>query len=128
MPAPPGTGTRTAIDRPKYTAGSRQVDFFATYEFANQIAGQHGYNLTVDPLPIAGSLAWRGMPDDDARKLLSLLLRGVHATLADECRQEQLTAAAKAVSTAADWAAVAQAHRRHQDAIRSGAHILRRRP
>jgi hypothetical protein len=48
------------------------------------------------------------MPDTDARKLLSLVLRGVQAAVADDARQEALADASREISTAAGWSAVAQ--------------------
>lgn len=97
--------------RPLTGAGSpasRQVNWFETYTYATALAAQHGLALDHRDLPIAGSLQWCGMADTDARKLLSLVLRGVQAAVADDARQEALAEASREVSTTADWSAVAQ--------------------
>ena len=48
------------------------------------------------------------MPDDDARKLLALVLGGVRDALRNDTRQSDLADASHEISVGADWAAVAQ--------------------
>ena len=102
---------------------SRQVAWFETYTFASRIAAQRGYSLTAAQLPAPGTPTWCGMPDSDARKLLSLLLRGVQAALADDATQAASADASREISTAADWRALAQ--RTHRG--RGPAYIPRKR-
>ncbi|OBB79315.1 hypothetical protein A5779_12825 [Mycolicibacterium peregrinum] len=77
-------------------------------------------------MPLPGTPAWCGMADDDARKLLALVLGGVREALANDTRQEHLADASKKICTAADWTAIARAQLRHARAVTSGAYIPRR--
>ncbi|MHC9292496.1 DUF2742 domain-containing protein [Mycobacterium sp. LTG2003] len=113
--------------RPETGAGSpasRQVAWFETYSYAARLATSHDVNL--NNLPIPGTPQWCGMPDDDARKLLALILGGVREALANDTHQMVMAEASQAISAAADWTAIANGIRRRQDATRSGAYIPRR--
>jgi hypothetical protein len=101
--------------------GSRQVSWFETYEFADRIAGAHGADL--NHLPIPGTPQWCGMPDDDARKLLALVLGGVREALNHDVAQEHRADAGRAIAGAGDWSAVAQTVRNG----RGAAYIPRRK-
>jgi hypothetical protein len=82
------------------------VDWYVTYEYATKFAADHG--ITLSDLPIAGTQAWCGMPDDDARKLLSLILGGVRDALTNDQHQEAMTDAGREIAGAENWSALAQ--------------------
>lgn len=85
---------------------SRQVSWYETFSYASRFAAQHGVGL--DHLPIAGTPQWCGMADDDARKLLSLVLGGVREALNHDVAQEHRAEASREVSTSADWSAISR--------------------
>ena len=60
------------------------------------------------------------MPDDDARKLLALVLGGVREALANEIRQDAIEEAGRGVWEGEDWSQVARQvqRRREIDEIR----------
>ena len=74
-------------------------------------------------LPIAGTLQWCGLPDDDARKLLALVLGGVREALTNNIHQDAIAQAGNAISAAEDWSRAAKQVRRRReiDAIRRSA-------
>ena len=71
---------------------------------------------------MAGSLPWQQLADDDPRKWAALLDAARHHALRVDASQSAAAAAAKAVSAAADWSAIAR--RIHQQ--RGAAYIPRR--
>ncbi|BBY19020.1 DUF2742 domain-containing protein [Mycolicibacterium litorale] len=90
------------------TPASRQVNWFETFRYASRIAAEHGVVLNHRALPVAGTLQWCGMADNDARKLLSLILGGVREALTNDARQEAIADAGREISTAAPWSRIAQ--------------------
>lgn len=95
--------------RPSFGAGSpasQQVSWFEVYSYATRLAAQHGLGLESQPIP--GTPQWCGMSDDDARKLLALVLGGVREALANDARQTAQADASHEISSAADWSALAQ--------------------
>ena len=122
------TDQRDVEARPDTGAGSpqsRQVAWFEVYRYAERLSTSHGVGL--DHLPLPGTPAWCGMDDDDARKLLALVLGGVREALANEIHQDAMAEASQAISAAADWTAIARAQLRHAHAVASGAYVPRRR-
>jgi hypothetical protein len=96
---------------------SREVSWFEVYSFvAPLLAG-------VDSWPAAGTPAWTALADDDPAKLAAVLEAGIRWALRIDTEQEILAQAARDVSQAADWSAIAASSRRHDDAVRSGAYI-----
>lgn len=85
---------------------SRQVSWFETYSYAARLAAEH--DATLSNLPFPGTPQWCGLPDDDARKLLALLLGGVREALHNEVHQEHLADAGKKIAEAMDANALAQ--------------------
>ncbi|MCX8556039.1 DUF2742 domain-containing protein [Mycolicibacterium mucogenicum] len=85
---------------------SQQVSWFEVYSFASRIAASHGTELHHLPLP--GTPPWCGLPDDDARKLLALVLGGVREALQHEIKQEHLADAGKKIAAAVDAQAIAR--------------------
>jgi len=97
--------------RPDSGAGfpaSRQVNWYETFTFASKIAAQQGLSLDHHVLPLAGSPQWCGMADDDARKLLALVLGGVREALAHDTRQAAMADASREISGAAPWSEIAR--------------------
>ncbi|TVX97858.1 DUF2742 domain-containing protein [Mycolicibacterium porcinum] len=85
---------------------SRQVSWFEVYRYAERLASSHDVGLNHLPLP--GTPAWCGMPDDDARKLMALVLGGVREALNHEVAQEHLADAGKKIAASSDWAALSK--------------------
>lgn len=115
--------TEARPDRGAGSPASRQVNWFETFAFASRFAAQHGIPLDHRALPIAGTLQWCGLPDDDARKLLALVLGGVREALTNNIHQDAIAQAGKAISAAEDWSRVAKQVRRRReiDAMRRSA-------
>jgi Protein of unknown function (DUF2742) len=111
--------------RPFTGAGSpasRQVSWFEVYAFAERFATSHGVGAdNFSDLPLPGTPRWCGMSDDDAAKLLALVLGGVREALNHEVTQEHQAQASHAVAAAADWPAISRAIRQ-----RAGSYIPRR--
>lgn len=85
--------------------GSRQVNgWYETYLYAERVAAGHGVALDHGLIP--GTPRWCGMPDDDARKLLALVLGGVREALANDTRQTALADASREISSAATWSEI----------------------
>ncbi len=57
------------------------------------VAASHG--IALDPTLIAGSPRWCGTPDDDARKMLALILGGVRDALRNDTDQERMADVSK---------------------------------
>lgn len=107
-----------------YGAGSpasRQVAWFETYRYAERLAAHHG--LSLDGLPIPGTVRWCGMADDDARKMLALVLGGVRDALNTDARQTAMADASREIAAAAPWSQLAQ----RVQAGRGGAYVPRRK-
>lgn len=88
---------------------SRQVAWSEVYAFAQKWAA--GQGITLDPIVIAGTPQWCGMPDDDARKLMALIAGGVREALSNDTRQGDLAEASKAIAASADWGRISRATR-----------------
>lgn len=86
---------------------SREVSWYSTYLFAERYAATH--DVQLDHVPIPGTPDWCGMPDDDARKLLALILGGVREALANDARQQQMVDTSHDVAAAAQW--ISEHHR-----------------
>jgi hypothetical protein len=107
------TGNIDAVTRSQSGAGypaSQQVSWFDTFTFAANIAAQHGLSLSLDhaSLPLAGTPQWCGMADDDARKLMALILGGVREALYYDARQASMAEASREISQAADWSRISR--------------------
>lgn len=96
--------------RPHTGAGappvSRQVSWFETFRYAEGFAAHHG--LALDPHLIAGTPRWCELRDDDARKLLALVLGGVRDALHNDTEQQHRSEASYEIANAEDWTAVAR--------------------
>lgn len=87
---------------------SRAVAFWPVMEFALKRAESSGIDLLTDVLPVPGTPTWCALSDGDPLKAVSLMLGGCREALGHETAQEARAEASQAVSTAADWPAVAR--------------------
>lgn len=85
-----------------------------TPPFAQQVSWW-SVHLYVEPLlaavgrwPMAGSVEWCALPDDDVRKLAAVLDGGRHHALRVETAQVALSEASRDISGAADWTSVSR--------------------
>lgn len=95
------------VSSPGHSPESRQVSWTEVYVFAQKWAA--GQAITLDITVIAGTPQWCGMADDDARKLMALIVGGVREALSNDTRQGDLAEASRSVAAAADWGRVANA-------------------
>ena len=116
MEARPDNGAGTPADGQALgSSASRQISWYETFAYATRIAVQHGVQLGHGGLPIAGTQQWCGLPDDDARKLLSLIMGGVREALINDIHQETLQQAGADVHGGDDWSWLAPTvQRRHR--------------
>ena len=88
---------------------SRQVAWWSVHEFVEPLLEQVGW------APMAGTVEWRALPDDDPRKIAALLDAAQHWILRVETCQTAECQAARDVSAAADWTAIGQRIRDHAE-------------
>lgn len=89
---------------------SRQVSWFEVYQFVERWARSSStpdHELDLQ-LPIAGTPQWCGLPDDDARKLLAVILGGIREALNHEVVQEHRAAASRDLASSTDWSTIAR--------------------
>lgn len=80
---------------------SRAVSWWSVHEFVQRYLEAAGH------YPAAGTPAWCELADGDRRKWAALLAAAEHHVLRVETAQEERAEAAKDVSAAADWRAIA---------------------
>ena len=80
---------------------ARTVDWWAVHQFVAEFLNR------IESWPLAGTLEWQRLTDDDARKWASLLDAAQHHALRMETAQDARAEASKAVAAAVDWPAVA---------------------
>lgn len=79
---------------------SATVDWFSVHEHvAPFLEG-------VGSWPMAGTVAWSGLDDDDPRKLAALLDGARHHALRIDAAQEARAEASRAIASAADWLSI----------------------
>ena len=121
METRPVTGAGTPADGQALgSSASRQISWYETFAYATRIAVQHGVQLGHGGLPIAGTQQWCGLPDDDARKLLSLIMGGVREALINDTHQAAVQQAGTDVHGGGDWSWLAPTvqRRRQIDILR----------
>ncbi|MEM6109512.1 DUF2742 domain-containing protein [Mycobacterium sp. 050272] len=106
--ANPRPNSTTPIAAPQSSASeahttSQQVSWAEAHRFIDAIVAQ----ANSGPLPMAGTPTWCALADGDLRKLLALAVAGEHHVLRIEVAQTARADASRAISTAANWAAVA---------------------
>jgi len=84
------------------SAGSRQVSFWSVHQFVEPLL------TAVGTWPMAGSVEWCLLDDDDPVKVAALYDAAQHWALHLELNQEARAEASKAVSGAADWPKIAR--------------------
>jgi hypothetical protein len=72
-------------------------------------------HLGVQSHPMLGTPAWRALPDEHPVKLAAAFDAAQHWALRVDTAQEQLVAAAQAISAAEDWSAIARVNRDRAD-------------
>jgi hypothetical protein len=82
---------------------SRAVAWWPVHLFVEQFTAHLGL------WPMAGTLAWNELPDEDPRKLAAVVDAGQHHVLRVEIAQEAMADASKGISAAADWPGLAAA-------------------
>jgi hypothetical protein len=87
---------------------SRQVSWFEVYRFAERWAAGHDLDLLDHDLLVAGTPQWCAMSDDEAHKLLALVLGGIREALNHEVAQEHLADASREIAGCQNWTAQAK--------------------
>jgi hypothetical protein len=93
--------------------GSAAVSWWSVHECVTPILD------AVGTWPMAGTPEWVGLPDHDPRKVAALLDAAQHWALRVETCQQAQCEASRAVSGAADWAAIGREIRVRNDFYRS---------
>jgi hypothetical protein len=79
---------------------SREIDWYSVWCFVRPLLRR--------TCPYPGTPAWITLSDHDPAKLAAVLLAGALRSLNESARQDAEREASHAVSTAADWTAVAR--------------------
>lgn len=82
---------------------SCQVSWFSVFGFAERWASGRGLDLLDHNLLIPGTPQWCDLPDDDARKLLALILGGVREALTHDVAQGHRAEAAQVIAESTNW-------------------------
>jgi hypothetical protein len=88
---------------------SQQVSWWSVHEFVGAVLNQ------INDWPTLGTPAWCSLAHDDPRKWAALLDGAQHWALRVETSQEARCEAGRAVSTAADWPAIARETRQRNE-------------
>lgn len=113
--------TPTNAESTSWPVGSQQVDWWAVHLFCRNALGRI---LQVDSDtaaaliaagPIAGTPQWSALPDDDPMELAAVVAYSPHHALRINSAQAAMADAGSAISTAADWGAVGQRIREHNE-------------
>lgn len=94
---------------------SRTVDWWLVHQFVVPLLDQ------VGSWPLAGSLPWQHLDDDDPIKQAALYDAAQHHALRIDTAQAAMAEASREISTAADWSGVAR-----KAVQRNGIYIPRR--
>jgi hypothetical protein len=90
-----------------YGQFNRQVAWYPVWLFAERMAKR----FELEDFPGIGTPAWDALPDDSPEKLCAAFYAAALWSLRIDTLQEQLAAAARAISAAEDWTAIAKANR-----------------
>jgi hypothetical protein len=88
---------------------SRTVDWWPVSEFVLPMLTEVGC------WPLAGTLTWQQLRDDDPAKIAAVLDAGRHWALRIDTCQAALAQAGQGISAATDWPAIARSIQRHRD-------------
>lgn len=99
--------------------GNQQVSWWEVHEYVAPTLDQAG------SWPMAGTPEWCALPDDDPAKLAALYDAAQHWALRVDTCQEAACQASRDISAAADWAAIGQRVKDHNDFYAEKAWIKR---
>lgn len=110
----PDGGTETAQEPAKAKAtishsrsiGSSQVSWWSVAEYVEPVLQR------VGAWPLAGSVEWQLLDDDDPRKIAAIFDAARHHTLRVDTAQEERAGVSRDVSAAADWLHIARVQQR----------------
>ncbi|KZF01027.1 hypothetical protein A2J03_10720 [Rhodococcus sp. EPR-157] len=91
---------------------SHEVDVVAVHERLAPILAQA---VRLGDIPILGSPAWVGLPEDDSRWRHSVVAAGYRWAIREWLDQDVRRSASRAISAADDWGSVAQSIRRRNE-------------
>lgn len=100
---------------------SRTVDWWSVWEYVAPLLAQ------VQRWPMAGTLTWQRLADDDPTKLASIYQAAAEMALRYESTQAALAEASQDISAGTDWRAFAASYHRFQLGRSSAAYIPRER-
>jgi Protein of unknown function (DUF2742) len=86
---------------------SRSVDWWPVHLYVLPLLEK------VRSWPLAGTITWENLPDDDPAKLAAIFDAAQHHTLRVDTAQAALAQASQDISAAADWSEFSRAIRRH---------------
>lgn len=113
--ARPHHKTHVTQAAPAYRTGSATVRW---WDFHEQHVLQPYLDVAGD-FPLAGTQAWFDLPDTDPAKWAAVLFAASHHVLRMETAQEARCEASRAVSGAADWAAIGREIKTRNDFYRA---------
>lgn len=101
--------------RPLTGAGSREVNYYAVYQFLAPHLG--------DPSVIPGTPVWADLRDSDPAKWRAVLWAAMWWAVTEDARQDAVAQANQAISAAEDWGQVSRQvqRRREIDELRRSA-------
>jgi hypothetical protein len=88
---------------------SRQVNWWTVHTFVTPFVAEAG------SWPMAGSVEWVSLADDDPRKWAAILDAAQHWALRVDACQAAACEASRDVSAALNWSAVSRAIRQHRE-------------
>lgn len=100
--------------------GSRTVDWFAVHTFVVPVLDR------VGAWPVAGTLAWSALDDDDPAKIAALFDAARHHALRVDAAQEALAQASRDIAEAVDSQSIARGVLRQEWRRTAGVYIPRK--
>jgi Protein of unknown function (DUF2742) len=92
-----------------YRLASRSVDWWSVHQYVEPLLQE------VGSWPMAGSLAWQRLDDDDPAKRAALYDSSQHWVLRVDTSQAALAQASRDVSAAYNWAEIARSIRQRNE-------------
>lgn len=89
---------------------SRAVNWWTVHEFVAPVLAR------VGPVPLAGSVEWQQLADDDPKKIAALFDAARHHALRVDMAQEAVAKATHAIAASGDWSGVAARTLHHSGA------------
>lgn len=107
-----------------WLTSSQQVNWHEVYQYVHRILE----GLDVSGFPAAGTIAWCRLDDSDPAKLAAALAYAPHHALRLDTAQEARIGASKAISAAAEWAAIARRVQDHREFYAAQPWLRRTKP